>query len=114
MRISDWCSDVCASDLGSCRFLQAYPAPGAPAPAWPAPQRSGRGTSAPCRARSCATEKAKGSVRSTSDQIFARMSRCRFSRSEESRVGKSVSVRVDIGGLRISKKKTKKHKKKQK
>src|SRR3546814_10997697 len=30
---------------------------------------------------------------------------CRFGRSEERRVGKSVSVRVDLGGRRIIKKK---------
>src|SRR3546814_19963016 len=32
-----------------------------------------------------------------------------WKRSEERRVGKSVSVRVDLGGRRIIKKKTKKH-----
>src|SRR3546814_18528900 len=67
MRISDWSSDVCSSDL-SCGPRTTSPS----APAWP------RGTSRPPPSP----------------------------RSEERRVGKSVSVRVDPGGRRIIKKNT--------
>src|SRR3546814_4572698 len=71
MRISDWSSDVCSSDL-----FRAEPEAGCNRVArgfqfdWPAVP---------------------------------------FDRSEERRVGKSVSVRVDLGGRRIIKKKKKNH-----
>src|SRR3546814_16092367 len=91
MRISDWSSDVCSSDLAanSAPEPRAHPSaqhshspsPEHPAPAMPHPPQSARWRSAqtvPARAR-----------------------------SEERRVGKSVSVRVDRGGCRIIKKKKK-------
>src|SRR3546814_4802457 len=68
MRISDWSSDVCSSDLR------------------PAPE--GGRPSSPARIASPSPSSQSG-------------------RSEERRVGKSVSVRVDLGGRRIIKKKKK-------
>src|SRR3546814_15979604 len=75
MRISDWSSDVCSSDL-----LTRIPGFGRPRRTW---ARCPIWGSAPCR---------------QSFQVHER--------SEERRVGKSVSVRVDLGGRRIIKKKT--------
>src|SRR3546814_17594971 len=71
MRISDWSSDVCSSDLT------------------PVPSNNCSFT--------CVTE------RTSSTSVSARSSAIR--RSEERRVGKRVSVRVDLGGSRIIKKK---------
>src|SRR3546814_13223513 len=69
MRISDWSSDVCSSDLGlSCPLHRRWP------------DHSGYPECDMC-----------GNPYSW--------------RSEERRVGKSVSVRVDLGGRRIIKKK---------
>src|SRR3546814_12823448 len=79
MRISDWSSDVCSSDL--CR-LQA-----SAASRWPAR----RSISAPSSWWRCTPPC------------------CTCCSSEERRVGKSVSVRVDLGGRRIIKKKTPNH-----
>src|SRR3546814_14448496 len=76
MRISDWSSDVCSSDLpcgGSGRRARSHPSGFRP------PRRSRR--------------------RSSADRAGS------WRRSEERRVGKSVSVRVDLGGRRIIKKK---------
>src|SRR3546814_16450788 len=72
MRISDWSSDVCSSDLSPPQ-----------APAGPARRRSRAGPAATGRGAG-----RDGGAR----------------RSEERRVGKSVSVRVDLGGSRIIKK----------
>src|SRR3546814_15028324 len=72
MRISDWSSDVCSSDLCAGRLRTGREPAGGAAPRRPA----GAG---------------------------ARAAR----RSEERRVGKEVSVRVDLGGRRIIKKKKK-------
>src|SRR3546814_16376538 len=73
MRISDWSSDVCSSDLGTaytvrcrCRYVVSGPATTTAAANWFIPGM----------------------------------------RSEERRVGKELSVRVDLGGRRIIKKKT--------
>src|SRR3546814_2371637 len=66
MRISDWSSDVCSSDL--------VPLPG---------------------------------DRSSLVWVLRPEEAQRLLRSEERRVGKSVSVRVDLGGRRIIKKKKK-------
>src|SRR3546814_19206078 len=75
MRISDWSSDVCSSDL----FMQDPDVPAAL-------------TSADI----CG---AKFKMMETSFFL------ARQTRSEERRVGKDVSVRVDLGGRRIIKKK---------
>src|SRR3546814_18002569 len=69
MRISDWSSDVCSSDL---RLYQRLPH---------RPPVAGR------------------------QAVRDRRRHQRNQRSEERRVGKSVSVRVDLGGRRIIKKK---------
>src|SRR3546814_16460054 len=79
MRISDWSSDVCSSDLRSTHRRS-----------WPACGR--------CRRRS-ANRQARRPRRPGGRR-----------RSEERRVGKSVSVRVDLGGRRIIKKKKKQEK----
>src|SRR3546814_19455146 len=68
MRISDWSSDVCSSDLG--------PPPG---------------------------DRADRTRRRLPPAALRRPGR---GRSEERRVGKSVSVRVDLGGRRTITKKT--------
>src|SRR3546814_20837733 len=74
MRISDWSSDVCSSDLVKSGDLVSVFAE----------QRS---QSAPQPARRSGQQHA-------------------HRRSEERRVGKELSVRVDLGGRRIIKKKT--------
>src|SRR3546814_8701728 len=73
MRISDWSSDVCSSDLAA----------------------HGR------EAVDVGAFVAMGGIAAESQQRGADV----VSRSEERRVGKSVSVRVDLGGRRIIKKK---------
>src|SRR3546814_17709015 len=74
MRISDWSSDVCSSDLRAARSASAS-----------------------------AKRKSTGSQVSSENAVGS----CARKRSEERRVGKSVSVRVDLGGRRIIKKKNK-------
>src|SRR3546814_7467444 len=79
MRISDWSSDVCSSDLGGgvrrrrWRLRRAIVVPAA-----------------------CDRPRTRRGAR-----------RWLEARSEERRVGKSVSVRVDLGGRRIIKNKNK-------
>src|SRR3546814_14833442 len=72
MRISDWSSDVCSSDLDAVARL--------------------------------ADRQLGEPVDVDTVEKFRRVG----ARSEERRVGKSVSVRVDLGGRRIIKKKKKK------
>src|SRR3546814_20416967 len=101
MRISDWSSDVCSSDL---RVQAPYDTTGPAgihgrrsrtpvhrsvrAVAAPLPERGGR------RAWEC-----------PADAVCP----CLSGRSAERRVGKSVSVRVDLGGRSIIKKKNEQH-----
>src|SRR3546814_10953520 len=75
MRISDWSSDVCSSDL---------------------------------RDRSACLRAVKACVAVSSPAAAGRTNPALLPRSEERRVGKSVSVRVDLGGRRIIKKKKRK------
>src|SRR3546814_11176370 len=82
MRISDWSSDVCSSDLRLDPIFDAL-APG-PGEIPRTPHRDGR------------------DMRAERGYIHAGPS---GARSEERRVGKEVSVRVDLGGRRIIKKK---------
>src|SRR3546814_11903989 len=99
MRISDWSSDVCSSDLlpdlEFCRWLTiehgVATIPLSPFYADPPP---GQRLARLCFAKSEPT-------------LDAAIERLRRLRSEERRVGKSVSVRVDLGGRRIIKKKNK-------
>src|SRR3546814_13428903 len=95
MRISDWSSDVCSSDLASVLqerlkpLLQGRtPSPRA-STSW---QRRRRTSSLPLHSRM---------ERRQRWMVCTRVS----VRSEERRVGKDVSVRVDLGGRRIIKKK---------
>src|SRR3546814_11666378 len=91
MRISDWSSDVCSSDLvkgfAVYRKLAQHRVDGA---------------------RGIAVDG------ESLDRMFENIRRQREDRppvarrSEERRVGKSVSVRVDLGGRRIIQKKTRK------
>src|SRR3546814_14248412 len=84
MRISDWSSDVCSSDLrASMGSVIVAPMP----------------TAAPLIAPITGFFASKM-------RIDTRPPESRISgRSEERRVGKSVSVRVDLGGRRLIKKK---------
>src|SRR3546814_12716500 len=103
MRISDWSSDVCSSDLWSGTLVMV----GQPA-----------------------EEMGLGAVAMLKDGLYTRFPKPDYTlafhdtpelpsgvvgaakgwRSEERRVGKSVSVRVDLGGRRIIKTKTHKTK----
>src|SRR3546814_18353271 len=108
MRISDWSSDVCSSDLScdSCQkirannqreagLLQSIPV-----------------ESIPFRSVSMDFITNLPKTKAGNESIFVVVDRfskmAEFIRSEERRVGKDVSVRVDLGGRRIIKKKTKK------
>src|SRR3546814_11094261 len=88
MRISDWSSDVCSSDLqaiklGDARIVVA----------------GGQESMSMAPHAQHLRAGAKMGAVSLVDTMI---------RSEERRVGKSVSVRVDLGGRRIIKKKNKK------
>src|SRR3546814_12638161 len=74
MRISDWSSDVCSSDL----LISSV---------------SAVSNKSPRSAMTCIRRPSRVAM------VFA------STRSEERRVGKGVSVRVDLGGRRIIKKK---------
>src|SRR3546814_4221943 len=78
MRISDWSSDVCSSDLH--RHLTMPWSPGM----------------------------SVAEVAAHTGRSRQHVMRAIRNRSEERRVGKSVSVRVDLGGRRIIKKQKKK------
>src|SRR3546814_16273286 len=93
MRISDWSSDVCSSDLGA-RFPGRCARRGAAGGA-------GGGADRPRRARFAA-------ARSRALSLWPRYRRNDDSGDRKSVVsGKSVYVRVDLGGGRIIKKKKK-------
>src|SRR3546814_18780078 len=91
MRISDWSSDVCSSDLAWAWLwprapLLVYPAPEAHGP--PLPEGSG--------------DNAQARMHPAGDDVH----HLRAYRDRKSVVeGKSVSERVDLGGRRIIKKK---------
>src|SRR3546814_4349178 len=89
IRISDWSSDVCSSDL-SPRVIRA------------SDPRTSRATFRTSARKHCATSTKPGS--SISVPKSARATSDRKSVVE----GKSVSVRVDLGGRRIIQKKKKK------
>src|SRR3546814_13535988 len=100
MRISDWSSDVCSSDLnrvrsspcGGCEHVQGPVGSGG---AGRGEHGGFRGRLHACRARWRPRDRAGRAQRGDAD---------RKSVVE----GKSVSVRVDLGGRRIIKKKTRK------
>src|SRR3546814_13249615 len=93
MRISDWGSDVCSSDLGAVAHQSGE-----------CNLRALMGDGDAERIGQCAPD---GFERNTGRPIAARQigMGCVNVRSEERRVGKSVSIRVDLGGRRIIKKK---------
>src|SRR3546814_13305116 len=90
MSISDWSSDVCSSDLGSPKpsvvmKLDFMAVPAKKAASTPALSNPDMGPASSPSARAAMMSQAP--------------------RSEERREGKSGSVRVDLGGCRIIKKK---------
>src|SRR3546814_18575076 len=94
MRISDWSSDVCSSDLTAAKPSDRL-IPGCRARIWlPSTTSTDAGVWTGAVSMRMASTVTTGSVAMV--------------RSEERRVGKSVSVRVDLGGRRIIKKKNSK------
>src|SRR3546814_12654322 len=100
MRISDWSSDVGSSDLNYCSEVFRYAIP------------DGRCDSDPCHDLSPAMAKKKPvrhrskiAAKDLPDFYVKFNADTGERRSEERRVGKRVSVRVDLGGCRIIKKK---------
>src|SRR3546814_18728926 len=94
VRISDWSSDVCSSDL-QLRYEDHHRRPARPADLVEA-DRPG-------------IEERRFQVEDDEEDRDEVESHVELAarRSEERRVGKGVSVRVDLGGRRISKKKRK-------
>src|SRR3546814_13589303 len=92
MRISDWSSDVCSSDLPPERTARAELA--AAAAAEPVRDRDQIGA-----------QLGRGRIRRAFVGDMAGGGLAREMRSEERRGGKDVSVRVDLGGRRLIKKK---------
>src|SRR3546814_17976446 len=101
MRISDWSSDVCSSDLLRAARLRSHGA-------WLCQKPLAHLSTSGCARRPCP----KGRVRYHGGVLQAARSaryRARSRRTAGDRksvvAGKSVSVRVDLGGRRIIKKK---------
>src|SRR3546814_18231518 len=93
MRISDWSSDVCSSDLVGEVGIAALPLVGAP----------GEGLGAPVVGQVVVAAVPGPFLRRSFQQAGNDVRR--VERSEERRVGKECAVRVDLGGRRIIKKK---------
>src|SRR3546814_18574189 len=94
MRISDWSSDVCSSDLVSpVALASSRRASSAALVSVDSITNVGSVSSSNEEKKMAARSPSQGSMSSANE------------RSEERRVGKSVSVRVDLGGRRILKKK---------
>src|SRR3546814_16341992 len=98
MRISDWSSDVCSSDLH------------ARLPERPAGVLRGQGRGGRCpRQRAARSAEAGEAGRQAAGAARQRgrgaRRRARHGRSDERSVGKECVVRVDLGGRRIIKKK---------
>src|SRR3546814_13663410 len=92
MRISDWSSDVCSSDLSP------------PSPSTTCARRS----TAPCRSPKsawCIRAAASPALTRPIDAVGGGSPGPHHRRSEERRVGKECVIRVDLGGRRIIKKK---------
>src|SRR3546814_18571643 len=112
MRISDWSSDVCSSDLpvparaagGRTQALQGHRRGLVPGRA----AQPGRVVPDPPPPGSVPLAEADAALRRPRALAVTRGGALqRQRRSEERRVGKSVSVRVDLGDSRIIKKKIK-------
>src|SRR3546814_15544474 len=88
MRISDWSSDVCSSDLKVRSGISD----------------AGGIVQSPLRQPSSSSSK-RGSESATAGKVAGRLWIAATCRSEERRVGKECVVRVDLGGRRIIKKK---------
>src|SRR3546814_13012386 len=99
MRISDWSSDVCSSDL---RATWVFPVPELPS-AMTFSRRSMYSQRASSRTR--ALLRLGMALKSRLSRLLTTGKRAALMRSEERRVGKEWSVRVDLGGRRIIKKK---------
>src|SRR3546814_11122109 len=110
MRISDWSSDVCSSDLvGNGQTLSQIANTLRPAGV-------GLNQMMVALLRANASAFINGNIHQLkrgailripgSDELAALSASDAAARSEERRVGKDVSVRVDLGGRRIIKKKT--------
>src|SRR3546814_19134984 len=91
MRISDWSSDVCSSDLQARHDLQPFARTDA--------DHGDRAQRGRIVLHARATSDDRGHPHREADGALTDM------RSEERRVGKVGSVRVDLGGRRIIKKK---------
>src|SRR3546814_19048284 len=102
MRISDWSSDVCSSDLNIFHRNVAGDHPNAQL--FADHEHQGIAAFGPC----LQVLGMPGKIKLLTLYIML-IDRCR---SEERRVGKECSVRVDLGGRRIIKKKIKIEKKK--
>src|SRR3546814_20592806 len=95
MRISDWSSDVCSSDLSRLRADRRR-------------NRRDAGHVFGRRLRPCGFLRRRGRARPGADRRQGRGGRRDFGADRKRVVsGKSVSVRVDLGGRRIIKKKKK-------
>src|SRR3546814_10970530 len=87
MRISDWSSDVCSSDLRNARRVLADQSRSAASR-----RASSIGVAVPTKARTSPTRSAESAEKRDRKSVVE---------------GKSVSVRVDLGGRRIIKKQNK-------
>src|SRR3546814_12026076 len=127
MRISDWSSDVCSSDLDPSGGVRLSPALRVGDDHWPRPScppttamESSRSMASPNRCQSnCSAQPRTDSrtnptlsVRSTASAKPTSSPGCTNTPEVDRKSvvwGKSVSVRVDLGGRSISKKKKKKN-----
>src|SRR3546814_7936314 len=117
MRISDWSSDLSSSDLRPADAAQRRRSGGTYTAQYPLPRRpvgemvrGVEGAAVPGRHSGICDLAAdvRGGRLRCGDRPGHAVG-CRALRSEERRVGKSVSVRVDLGGRRIIKKKYTSH-----
>src|SRR3546814_13426682 len=99
MRISDWSSDVCSSDLQT----------SFPIGSWPVAIRTFRWATFLSSSRNAASfsHSSLSVFHSAGGGVYVAEAGVSNARSEERRVGKEWSVRVDLGGGRIIKKKKK-------
>src|SRR3546814_17198663 len=102
MRISDWSSDVCSSDLEVGQVVGRVDV---------VHQRAHPIDAEPDRSTRCGVDVALEAARPEARTEHVRRPQQKRvrpgARSEERRVGKSVSVRVDLGGRGLLEKKTK-------
>src|SRR3546814_15706204 len=99
LRISDWSSDVCSSDLPTTRSATAW--------SWTAPNRPGSATTSSIRTR---RTEIQGFLTRQRDGARGRRRRFRITLADRKSVvsGERVSVRGDLGGRRLIKKKSSK------